>query len=316
MKAFKSFISATAACIGAFTLTQCGINDKELTLEVCQWYGDAEAAISYTFDDNCPNQFSTIVPMMDEYDIKGTFFPVINWLNGNYNNIKAAAANGHEIGSHTISHPNLGELSTDEVIKELHGSRSTIEEVIGNGYKCVTIAFPYCIAPDSIELVSDDFINARVCDGKVDTANVNLLRVSSHPLGSAFNRTSFESILPILEKTRVKNGWSTLLFHEIDEGPGYSPFPSTEIRKSLEYLKENESNFWVATMGNVARYIVERDNATLNLRKENNKYTAILSLENYDEEIYNIPVTFKYTKKDGSLAYVNLIPNVPTEIEY
>lgn len=316
MKTLKTFFHIGIACLGVFSLCQCSKSVSAPELEVCQWAGDANAAISYTFDDNCPNQFSTVIPMFNEFDIHGTFFPVINWLGGNYDNIKAAVAAGHEIGSHTVSHANLGELSTEDVIAELHGSRTTIEEVIGNGYKCVTIAYPYCIAPDSIELVADDYINARVCDGRIDSTDVNFLRVSSHPLGTVFNRTSCEDLISIFDATRAKNGWSTLLFHEIDEGSGYSPFPSAEIRKSLEYLKENESIYWVAPMGEVARYIVERETYTLDVHQENGKYVAKLSLEGLDEEIFNMPLTFKYTKKDGSLGYINLSPDEVAEIDF
>lgn len=307
MKNLKSLLLAGTACLGAVSLSQCGITYEGPNVSVCQWPGDRNAAISYTFDDNLPNQFSTIVPMMNEFDMKCTLFPVINWLNGDFSKVKEASDQGHEIGSHTVSHPNLGELSDEEAEKELHESRLAIEEITGK--KCITIAYPYCSAPKNIQLVANDYINARVCDGKIDSVDVNFMRVSAHPLGTVFNATSFDNLKFIFEKTRAKGGWSTLLFHEIDLGNGYSPFPSEEVRKSLEYLNENESIYWVAPMGDVARYMKERLSHKLEVKKENGDYIIKVSLEDLDEEIYNQPLTFRYTKKDGSLGYVDVIPD-------
>lgn len=47
--------------------------------EVAVWYGFTEAAICYTFDDGCSNQFKIAIPLFDEYDFKLTLFTVTNW---------------------------------------------------------------------------------------------------------------------------------------------------------------------------------------------------------------------------------------------
>lgn len=288
-------------------------------VSICKWPQGRTAAISYTFDDNCPNQFSVVVPMLNEFNMKGTFFPVINWLGGNYEDIKAAAAQGHEIGSHTVSHPNLGELSDEEAQRELHDSRITIEEVIGGDYKCITIAYPYCVPPKNIQYVTDDYIVARHCDGRIDmglndSIPIDFTNVSSHALGSVFNSTTAESLQTIFENTRAKGGWSNLLFHEIDEGTGYSPFPSEEIRKSLQYLQDNSSVYWVATMGDVARYIYEFNDVKIKVSNSNGKNRVSLSLRSLDPDIFNFPLTVLVSTANGP-KYIDIVPNgEPVEI--
>ena len=48
--------------------------------EVGTWQGFRRAAITYTFDDNCANQFALAVPMFNASGLKLTLYPVINWL--------------------------------------------------------------------------------------------------------------------------------------------------------------------------------------------------------------------------------------------
>jgi peptidoglycan/xylan/chitin deacetylase (PgdA/CDA1 family) len=58
-----------------------------------------------------------------------------------WDELRALAARGVEIGSHTVSHPHLPELSTDEIRRELVESRRRIEAEIGK--PCRTLAYPY-----------------------------------------------------------------------------------------------------------------------------------------------------------------------------
>lgn len=55
--------------------------------------------------------------------------------------LRWVAERGHEIGSHTVSHPHLPRLSEDEVHRELSLSRERIEEEIGR--PCQLLAYPY-----------------------------------------------------------------------------------------------------------------------------------------------------------------------------
>lgn len=93
--------------------------------EVATWPGFRQGAVRFTFDDNCPNQLSVVMPMFDQYGFKMTFFTVINW-GPNWNTLRAAASNGHEIASHTVSHASLGTLTDDQQITELKNSQDAI----------------------------------------------------------------------------------------------------------------------------------------------------------------------------------------------
>jgi peptidoglycan/xylan/chitin deacetylase (PgdA/CDA1 family) len=58
-----------------------------------------------------------------------------------WNELRAVVETGVEVGSHTISHPHLPELSDDELDRQLRASRDQIESELG--VPCALLAYPY-----------------------------------------------------------------------------------------------------------------------------------------------------------------------------
>src|SRR5208337_4685882 len=94
--------------------------------QIGTWEGFRPAAISYTFDDNVPNQYSIAVPMFHQAGFKMTLFTVINyWTSFNWTMAQTAASYGDEIGSHTVTHTSLNTVSATQLTNELANSQST-----------------------------------------------------------------------------------------------------------------------------------------------------------------------------------------------
>ena len=89
--------------------------NKELpVLEECEkfkWPEGKHGAISITFDDARFSQIDTGLPILDEYNAKATFYVSIGSLKKRLDDWKKAAANGHEIGNHSLTHPCSGNFS-------------------------------------------------------------------------------------------------------------------------------------------------------------------------------------------------------------
>jgi hypothetical protein len=65
-----------------------------------------QGAVSLSFDDGTPNQLQKVVPVLDTFGIRGTFYLTprgANWRERLAPWVDVAAA-GHEIGNHTLSH--------------------------------------------------------------------------------------------------------------------------------------------------------------------------------------------------------------------
>jgi len=68
--------------------------------EIATWYGFSKAAVSYTFDDNTPKQFTVALPLFEQFGYRTTLYPVTNWVT-DWEQLKKASAMGHEIGCHS-----------------------------------------------------------------------------------------------------------------------------------------------------------------------------------------------------------------------
>ena len=80
--------------------------------ELATWRGFRAAAVSYTFDDNSPKQFSVAQPMFDAKGLPATFFCIVGNLSASqWETLESAASKGHEIASHTLAHPDLTKLT-------------------------------------------------------------------------------------------------------------------------------------------------------------------------------------------------------------
>jgi peptidoglycan/xylan/chitin deacetylase (PgdA/CDA1 family) len=66
----------------------------------------------------------------------------------NWNELRAVAERGIEIGSHTLTHPHLPELSDAELARELRESRSQLEDELGR--PCRYLAYPYGDTDDRV----------------------------------------------------------------------------------------------------------------------------------------------------------------------
>jgi peptidoglycan-N-acetylglucosamine deacetylase len=88
--------------------------------------------IALTFDDG-PNPEWTprLLETLDRFGVKATFFLVGKYANGQSVLTRFIANNGHTIGNHTWSHPNLAWTAPARVREELRNTNDTIEQIIG-----------------------------------------------------------------------------------------------------------------------------------------------------------------------------------------
>ncbi len=259
--------------------------------EVGTWQGFRLAAVTYTFDDGCSNQYAIAIPMFNEFNFDLTMYPVINW-SPNWTALQNAAAEGHEIGSHTISHPYLNQLTTAQQTTELENSQNIINSHI-EGRQCITIAYPYCV-PGNLTLTTQYYIAARHCQGYIErTTPSNFYQISSLICGSQGAVKTMEDFNTRFESTATSNGWCVFLLHGIDNDGGYSPLPSTTLRASLEFLDAHRDIFWVSTFANVARYIKERNDISVTELSSQDNIITLQVTDTLDDSIYNYPVTIR-----------------------
>jgi probable sporulation protein (polysaccharide deacetylase family) len=77
--------------------------------------------------------------IFEEHGVKVTFFLDGKWLKNNPTIAKQMLSQGHEIGNHAYSHPDLRKMSKDRIRQEMSKTNELIEEL---GIKCAVFAPP------------------------------------------------------------------------------------------------------------------------------------------------------------------------------
>ncbi len=87
---------------------------------------------SLTFDAAWGNEDTQqLIDILDEFQIKATFFVVGDWVDKYPESVKALSDAGHEVMSHSSHHDHFNGLSTDQIISDLRESCDKIESVTG-----------------------------------------------------------------------------------------------------------------------------------------------------------------------------------------
>ena len=91
-----------------------------------------EKKISISFDAAWGSERTPqLLAILEEYEIKTTFFLVKFWIEKYPEVTKRIAREGHEIGNHSATHPNMDTLTRGEIRRELEETNSLIEELTG-----------------------------------------------------------------------------------------------------------------------------------------------------------------------------------------
>ncbi len=275
--------------------------------EIGTWRGFSDSAVSYTFDDNSAKQFSVAQPMFDERGLSATFFCIVgNLSESRWAEIENAAAAGHETASHSMTHPNFSGLADDVIEAELSDSKLLIEE--HTGQKCVSHAYPFCVAPKE-SITSKYYHFARSCNGSlVPSSPTNFLQIGALGPDNGMDVPS--------DDAANSGSWLVWLIHGIDDDAACCPIDSQLLEANLDYVTAEPSKWWVETFGNVSRYIQERDTSEIAVVSEEAQSITLRLTHELDNDVFNYPLSLRRPLPSGwvDAAVTQNGAEVPSEI--
>ena len=96
-----------------------------------QGAGD-EHAVTLTFDDGPdPKWTPKILDVLKEHHVKATFFVLGSQVENYPWLVQRIISEGHEIGNHTYTHPNISEISDQQIRLELNATQRLLESITG-----------------------------------------------------------------------------------------------------------------------------------------------------------------------------------------
>lgn len=239
-----------------------------------QWPDGVRGALSLTFDDARSSQVETAIPILDVCDLKATFYVSPAGVRRHLDGWKAAAANGHEIGNHSLSHPcsinfhfdddnALEDYSLERMERELLGASDEIERLLG--VRPVTFAYP-CgqtfigrgeACRSYVPLVAKHFIAGR---GAFDEApNDPMVADLAQLTGMEADRAGIEQLTALIDRALDQGSWLVLFAHNVGTG-GHQALGAETLEALCRHVQS--SAVWMDTVANIAAYVYDAKSKT------------------------------------------------------
>jgi peptidoglycan/xylan/chitin deacetylase (PgdA/CDA1 family) len=160
--------SLLAAVIGIFSISSfAGIGFiHSLLATSIGTNGYYDKVVILNFDDGRLSQYTQAKPILDKYGFKATFYVVCNYIGKkdgymSWKDIETLQKEGHDIGSHSMNHVRLKELSNKNVEYEVGQSKRCLQD---HGINAKSFAYPFDSGSDDktvIDIVAKYYAIAR-----------------------------------------------------------------------------------------------------------------------------------------------------------
>lgn len=237
------------------------------------WPEGKQVAISLTFDDARESQVTKGLDLLNSYGIKATFFVLPAGVEKQLDGWMKAVASGHEIGNHSLTHPCTGNFGwsrnnalEDHTLKQMKSELKECNRQIRRllGVNAEVFAYPCgqtyvgrgTRTKSYVPLVAKQFAFGR---GWLDEAPNDPRYFNKAQLtGMEMDGKDFEQILKLIEGARAKGQWLVLAGHEMGEG-GDQTTKLSMLKELAEYAKDPANGIWIAPLGTVGKYLMEKE---------------------------------------------------------
>ncbi len=156
--------------------------------------------IIITFDDGHLNNYTTAFPIMQKYGFTGVVYIIGEYMGTpgymNAAQIKEMAKAGWEVGSHTMTHPNLTALDWQQQKYEIIESRGFLETKLG--IPVLTFAYPFGEYDSGVTNLaySAGYLAGMGLGYTHNQGTSNLFALNRHGVDGTRDLNSFASFLP------------------------------------------------------------------------------------------------------------------------
>ena len=182
--------------------------------------GFSRPLLTMTFDDGHEDNVNTALPLLNQYGFKTTQCYATTFIEGNSQavaDILKFKNSGHEICSHTVTHPFLTTLDTANLNYELQHSKQYLESIIGQ--PVLNFASPYGDYNASVNNEIDNYYQSHrtVDEGYNSKDNLDIYRLR---VQNVLDTTSANQIKIWIEQAKADNTWLILVYHRVASNPG------------------------------------------------------------------------------------------------
>jgi hypothetical protein len=296
-------------------------------LYVTTWADDRQSAFSFSFDDGFISQYDNVKNILNQFEFTSTHFilpPFLTdslpgiWRYGTWPMFLEMYFDDYELASHSLNHPDLTQLSVGDTITpntihhELYHSKKMINERTQSN-ECITFAYPFAIHNPLIDsLASLYYESGRGVDIIPNQSSLNGMQwfsLKSYPVEFDLPRSTLDDDLDEfvefknwIESSIANGSWAIHQAHEVvpfaelndllNQG-AYHPIANEWLILLCDWLKDksNEYKVWIETIGNVSKYIKERDSHSYQIITQTNTQIEIKLTDTLNNEVYSYPLS-------------------------
>ncbi len=229
-----------------------------------QWPHGAKVAVSLTYDDALNSQLDNVVPALDEHGFRGSFFLTLSSdvVQLRMDEWRAAAANGHELGNHSIFHPcraskpgrdwvtpehDLDGYLVGQMVEEVAMANTVLQAIDGRTARTFT---PPCFdqlagGENYVEQVKDLFVAYK---GQEVESGFAALWSPSEVTG--------EQLINYVKEQAEDKKLLNILMHGV--GGDHLAITTEAHAELLQYLADNRDVYWVDSYINIMNYVGEQ----------------------------------------------------------
>jgi peptidoglycan/xylan/chitin deacetylase (PgdA/CDA1 family) len=172
----------------------------------------AQGIVSFVFDDGFETDYSLALDLFREEGCPASTAVVTDWIGRpgylSADEIRALAASGWEIMSHTAGHPNLKRLDAERIDEEYRRSIAALDAL---GVRPRNLVYPYNqSSPAAREIASRYFRSARGGGKRLESSPPDLYCLSSFEI-----KSDPRPIEAAIDRAAATGSWLILYHHRI-----------------------------------------------------------------------------------------------------
>jgi peptidoglycan/xylan/chitin deacetylase (PgdA/CDA1 family) len=236
-----------------------------------QWPHGAKAAVSLAYDDALDSQLDHAIPALNKYGLKGSFYlqlssPVVGKRLAQW---RAAAADGHELGNHTLfhqcarngpgrewvqQHRNLDTTTAQQMKDQVVVANVMLAAIDGRSERTFTApCFDQLAAGENyLPLVHSEFVAMKA--GVASAVPASIAALDPYRVGAlAPVGLSGKNLIAIVKEAAAKGTMANLTFHGI--GGDHLVTSKEAHEELLAYLAANKGIYWTDTFLNIMKHV-------------------------------------------------------------
>lgn len=206
-----------------------------------QYVGFKSPIITLTFDDGAESNIKTVFPVLNSFNMSSVQCYSTAFIEGsleNIENVRAFRNAGHEICSHTVSHPDLTKINLEELNYELEHSQDYLKEITGESVS--SFASPFGEYNDNVLNKINDYyqVHRTVDEGFNSLDNLDIRRLKVQNMNP---ETTLDEFKGWVNKAIADKTWLILVYHRVDDS-NLNPFDTytNDFKSQIEWLSGQE----------------------------------------------------------------------------